>query len=124
MSIRVTCPFCKAAFKSEDFFAGKQTNCPQCGGPVHVPLSDEEGPDQSESEEEVPVAEFVDDALAEDGANSNEDRKPCPLCGEMIMNDAVKCRYCGEIFDPLLKKQAKVVLRNDSSKPPMMLAQR
>jgi hypothetical protein len=35
------------------------------------------------------------------------DRKPCPMCGEMIQANAVKCRYCGEIFDPLLRAQAK-----------------
>src|SRR5438093_1473202 len=30
------------------------------------------------------------------------------MCGEMILATAAKCRYCGEIFDPALKKaQAK-----------------
>ena len=29
------------------------------------------------------------------------------MCGEMIQKSAVKCRHCGEIFDPLLKAQAK-----------------
>jgi hypothetical protein len=36
-----------------------------------------------------------------------ETRKPCPMCGEMIVRDAAKCRYCGEIFDPELKKREK-----------------
>ncbi len=26
------------------------------------------------------------------------------MCGEMILAAAVKCRHCGEIFDPKLKK--------------------
>jgi hypothetical protein len=30
------------------------------------------------------------------------------MCGEMILTTAAKCRFCGEIFDPALKKaQAK-----------------
>jgi predicted RNA-binding Zn-ribbon protein involved in translation (DUF1610 family) len=33
-----------------------------------------------------------------------ESRRPCPACGEMILSEAVKCRFCGEVFDPKLKK--------------------
>ncbi len=40
-------------------------------------------------------------------AVEREDRKPCPACGEMILRKAAKCRYCGEIFDPTLKKKAR-----------------
>ncbi len=29
------------------------------------------------------------------------------MCGEMIVATAAKCRYCGEIFDPALKKAKK-----------------
>lgn len=35
------------------------------------------------------------------------DRKPCRACGEMIMKKAAKCRFCGEIFDPALKRRKK-----------------
>jgi hypothetical protein len=33
-----------------------------------------------------------------------EAKRPCPMCGEMILASAVKCRFCGEVFDPALKK--------------------
>ena len=26
------------------------------------------------------------------------------MCGEMILTSAAQCRYCGEVFDPTLKK--------------------
>jgi hypothetical protein len=29
------------------------------------------------------------------------------MCGEMILIDAVKCRFCGEIFDETLKRAEK-----------------
>jgi hypothetical protein len=34
-------------------------------------------------------------------------REPCPACGEMIVKGAAKCRFCGEILDPSLKKLEK-----------------
>jgi hypothetical protein len=53
-----------------------------------APFSDED------LELEKPVAAAV----------PNGDRRPCPMCGEMIQKDAIKCRFCGEIFDPVLKR--------------------
>ncbi len=37
-------------------------------------------------------------------AAAPDSRRPCPMCGEMIVAGAAKCRYCGEVFDPTLKK--------------------
>ncbi|MCO6044121.1 zinc ribbon domain-containing protein [Aeoliella sp. ICT_H6.2] len=49
----------------------------------------------------------VEPPAATSSAGGGEDRKPCPMCGEMIARDAIKCRYCGEVFDPALKKKMK-----------------
>jgi hypothetical protein len=34
-------------------------------------------------------------------------RRPCPACGEMIIMSALKCRFCGEAFDPGLKRKQR-----------------
>jgi hypothetical protein len=33
-----------------------------------------------------------------------ESRRPCSSCGERILASAAICRFCGEVFDPALKK--------------------
>jgi hypothetical protein len=52
------------------------------------------------------------------GGPAEDERRPCPLCGEMILVGAAKCRYCGEIFDETLKrkeKKKKVVSDEDAN---------
>ena len=36
-------------------------------------------------------------------AAASESRRPCPACGEFILTTAAKCRFCGEVFDAVLK---------------------
>ena len=31
---------------------------------------------------------------------TDENRRPCPVCGEMILTEAKLCRFCGEKFAP------------------------
>ena len=35
--------------------------------------------------------------------SSHEGRRPCPMCGEMILTTAARCRFCDEIFDSSLE---------------------
>ena len=113
MPIQVTCPSCRSMFNAPDNAAGKRAKCPKCGGAIDIPTS--------AAEEEVYDAEVADEPQPERSIYDDEefeveppvelpkldDRKPCPMCGEMIQKDAVKCRYCGEVFDPLLRAQEK-----------------
>ncbi|MBN1911353.1 MAG: hypothetical protein JW818_16540 [Pirellulales bacterium] len=31
------------------------------------------------------------------------ERRPCPSCGELVVRGAARCRYCGEILDPVAR---------------------
>ncbi|HBO45926.1 MAG TPA: hypothetical protein DD670_18795 [Planctomycetaceae bacterium] len=61
-----------------------------------------------------------DEMLADTGPKidrpaSEPNRYPCPACGEMIVRGAAKCRYCGEVFDPVLKQKQKKKKKRSSS---------
>jgi predicted RNA-binding Zn-ribbon protein involved in translation (DUF1610 family) len=123
--ITFQCPGCGKKLKAPDSAVGKTSRCPGCGNPVTCP-------------EPVYDAELVDappggvdpfgdlgaggaynlaapgpGAAAAPEAPPGEARRPCPMCGEMIVATAAKCRYCGEVFDPALKKKKGKRLGSD-----------
>lgn len=109
MPIQVTCPGCQTTLKTADSSAGKRAKCPKCGGVIEIPMPPAPANGGYELEAELnPLGAFTDDELSSGPVVPEaNDRRPCPACGEMIMRDAVKCRYCGETFDPALKKKEK-----------------
>jgi predicted RNA-binding Zn-ribbon protein involved in translation (DUF1610 family) len=120
MPIQVTCMTCRRAFNAPDNAAGKRAKCPSCGGAIDIPSAAAPPapppPPKDDVLDAIPdeprsfADEDFDDLEVEApivAPQSNDGRKPCPMCGEMIQSNAVKCRYCGEIFDPLLRAQAK-----------------
>jgi predicted RNA-binding Zn-ribbon protein involved in translation (DUF1610 family) len=115
MAISFSCQKCGKKLKAPDNAAGKSSKCPGCGSTVTCP----EAVYDAELMEAAPAGldPFGDldsdrpyamrSEPVEAAAPSGEARRPCPMCGEMIVASAAKCRYCGEVFDPTLKKVKK-----------------
>ncbi len=129
MPITFYCPRCQKMLRAPDAAAGKSSQCPGCGGMVTCPepvyeaevilVAPKNSPTQKPSSKRSPRTEppsvnpYVD--LDDDkpyalvnpppaAVTSDESRRPCSVCGEMILSTAVKCRYCGEVFDAVLKR--------------------
>jgi hypothetical protein len=91
MPIPVTCPSCRSSFSAPDTASGKRAKCPTCGGAIEIP--------GAAAAEEILDAEPLESSSTE---AESADRKPCPMCGEMIRTNALKCRFCGHTFDATL----------------------
>jgi hypothetical protein len=122
MAIQFNCSQCGKLLSAPESAVGRKGKC-TCGAIVQVPPA---APPEAEvlDAEVIPTAGIAgtppppppypqddagDYAMAPDPAaappppGAGERRRPCPMCGEMIPMGAVKCRFCGEIFDPALK---------------------
>jgi DNA-directed RNA polymerase subunit M/transcription elongation factor TFIIS len=105
MPIEFKCNQCGKKLRAPDTTAGKRVKCPGCGNPVSVPqpvFDAEVASPPAPAEEEIYQTTDEDEVAAPDA-----DRRPCPMCGEMIKQDAAKCRFCGEVFDEDLRRVEK-----------------
>ena len=104
MTIDFHCPHCEKALKTSDDKAGRQAKCPGCGEVIAIP-----GTKEPESDF-VPLAEAIDDETSTKPPRvptTAGDTGPCPACGEVIKSAAIRCRFCGEVFQSLEPKRGR-----------------
>ncbi len=111
MPISVKCPSCGKTLSAPDSAAGKQAKCPACAAVMQLPAAAQQPPgigDLLEEDASKPygMAGQPDASAAGQAADQGgPERRPCPMCGELIVASAAKCHYCGAIFDPALRRQ-------------------
>ena len=141
MPITFYCPGCNKMLRAPEAAAGKSSQCPGCGDMVTCPepvyeaevvlvnpgktagqKTPSRNPASSVPPPINPYADLDDDkpyglvSPSPAAEASAEPRRPCSACGEMILSTAVKCRYCGEVFDPLLKRARSKKPKKSSSR--------
>ena len=111
MSISFQCKSCGKKLKAPDSAAGTTSTCPGCGAKVKCPdATHDEVIEMGAAPGFNPFGDLDDDRPvggakpSPAGEPASEGRRPCPMCGEMILATAAKCRFCGEVFDATLKK--------------------
>ncbi|MFN9372223.1 MAG: hypothetical protein ACK6D3_10115 [Planctomycetaceae bacterium] len=109
MPIEFSCPHCQKLLSTSEDKAGRSAKCPGCGERVTVPPpavasslpateEDWEVPEE-ELRQTLPGRSTRRGAAADSAADETRERHPCPMCGESILVEAVKCRFCGELLD-------------------------
>ena len=133
MAITVRCPECGKRLQAPDSAAGKRAKCPNCSKVLVIPEPVYEAEEFAEEPAPVPaptptptpaaprdLSDLLDEAdeyplqappptlpTSTPSSAGVDTRRPCPMCGEFIPPGAAVCRFCGEIFDPTLKRKKK-----------------
>ncbi len=74
------------------------------------------GRESSGKESKPQYSEFFDNTdagLADEHTMQACDTKKCPICAEIIKLEAIKCRFCGESFDPAEVARQVAQARNE-----------
>lgn len=108
------CPTCSRPMRLPDTLLGRPVACPTCRNvftasfapnapaPQQLPLPSPETPPAASGSLLTTSASY-DVELA-----PSSSRHPCPICGEAILPSARKCKHCGEVVDPWMRREIAI----------------
>ncbi len=112
----IACPTCGSALNAPEGLVGKTVQCPKCAARLRVP--DGAGvpvtpvgpaPSGHARWSDSPHASPREDAVCDVAAAPRQQRyRECPFCGEDVLEQAKKCKHCGEVLDLPLRAAQEV----------------
>ena len=117
MPITINCPQCSKRLSAPDAASGKTLKCPKCMAAIVVPFLAAPVPPVSVQKPPLPP-------------EPQDRKKRCPLCGEMIAEIAIKCRFCNSMLVPVHTGQGnlpsasglKLIYPSRPPKDPVLMA--
>lgn len=100
MTIEFSCPYCQKVLTTTDDKAELAARCPQCSEPITVPNSD-----KKTALNRSDIFEELDSRLRQGDLIRAETIIVCPMCGDAIQANAIKCKHCGETLQASGKNQ-------------------
>ena len=107
--IKFSCSQCGRNYEVEEKYSGKSVRCKKCNNKITIPNIDQIN--NLTKGYELADEDFVTQSQSDNSESHIEldnDTKPCPFCGEEILEIAKKCKHCGEYLEDtksVLKKQ-------------------
>src|SRR5262245_7345022 len=96
----VDCPSCARKLRVPDELLGHQVKCPTCETTFEAAVNGSAaGPRAEPPPLPAPPRESPPPLPKEGPAGRDEERRPCPYCGELIGATATRCRHCNERLD-------------------------
>ena len=99
--IKFSCSQCGRNYEVEDKYSGKSVRCKKCNNKITIPTVvqvNEQTQEYELADEDYVVTQSQSDNSKSPYGLDNE-TKPCPYCGEEILEVAKKCKHCGEFLE-------------------------